>query len=339
MFWASRNASGADLTAPLIVKPGVQEQLRRLDTLIFDIDGVLIDFTASIRRVNVLSIPAYLRTLPNWTAPDDLLTSEDIERFKRAGGFNDDWDLTYAAVLLYLFKAARFESRDAAALHPLPPTIADYTDALARGGGWLAAAEAFVFAQATVPEGRAIRAGYDTDRIRRIFQEMYAGDLAPRLYGFTPVLNPGRGAVRDDRSLLDVARVPRDRTLAVLTGRTLAEARIGLEMVGLDRLIPLPAFGITKDDDFYKPEPWGMRALLTRLGARTALYIGDAPDDLRTVLRFRALPEAAAITLLSAQALTGPAGPAAAPLFAAADIVAPDVNTVLDLVTAAHRKA
>jgi phosphoglycolate phosphatase-like HAD superfamily hydrolase len=74
-----------------------------------------------------------------------------------------------------------------------------------------------------------------------------------------------------------------------------------------------------------------MRALLARLGSRTALYIGDAPDDLRTVLAFRNLPEAQAMTLLSAQVLTGPAGAASAPLFAEADVLAPDVNAVLDL--------
>ena len=74
-----------------------------------------------------------------------------------------------------------------------------------------------------------------------------------------------------------------------------------------------------------------MNALLTRLGARNAIYIGDALDDLRTVLAFRRLPEAAQITLLSAQVLTGTAGPDAAALFADADILAADVNAVLDL--------
>jgi HAD superfamily hydrolase (TIGR01548 family) len=298
------------------------------------VDGVLLDITASIRQVNIRSIPAFLRTLPGWSAPDDLVSSGDIECFKRAGGFNDDWDLTYAAVLLYLFKAIRYHATDAAVLHPLAPTIPEYASAIAARGGWLDRAEALVFEQVSGDEAGAIRALWDRDRIRRIFQEMYAGDLAPRLYGFTPVLNPGPGKVRDDRSLLDLSRLPRDKTLAVLTGRTLEEARVGLEMVGLDALIPLPARGITKDDGFYKPEPWGMRALLTRLRARVALYIGDALDDLRTVLAFRTLPEAEHITLLSAQVFTGTAGPDAARLFQDADILAADVNAVLDLLNA-----
>lgn len=318
------------------LRPGVRAVLPRVDTIVFDVDGVLLDVRDSIRQVNILSVPAFLRSLPGWTAFDDLLCSEDIECFKRAGGFNDDWDLTCAVVLLYLFKAARYRRRDATYLHPLAPTVADFTDAIAARGGWLSAAEAIVWDQTTPEEQAVVRSEWDQKRVLRLFQEMWAGDLSPRLYGFTPQFYPGKGAIRNDRPLVDLRRIPGDKTLAVLTGRTLEEARVALEKVGLDSRISLPGVqGVTKNDGFYKPEPEGMRTLLTRLGARVALYIGDALDDLRTVLAFRTLPESAHITLLSAQVLTGTAGTAGAPLFAQADIVADDVNLVLDLLKAA----
>lgn len=316
------------------VKPGTHELLARLDTLVFDVDGVLLDVRDSIRSVNVLAVPTYLRMLPSgWHAPDDLLTSEDIERFKQAGGFNDDWDLTCAVVLLYLWKGARENSRDAAALHLLSPTVAEFTNAVALRGGWLRAAEAAVFEQTTPGQEAAIRAQYDKKRAGRIFQELWAGDLSPRVYGYAPTINPGPGAVRRDRPLLDLSLLPgQNVTLAALTGRTLSEAQLALEMVGLDKRILLPGpQGITRDDGFFKPEPFGMRTLLSRLDARVALYIGDALDDLRTVLAFRALPEAAHTMLLSAQVLTGTVGLDAPRLFADADILAPNVNAVLEL--------
>jgi phosphoglycolate phosphatase-like HAD superfamily hydrolase len=164
---------------------------------------------------------------------------------------------------------------------------------------------------------------------------MWAGDLTKRLYGYEPAYYPGPGAVQNDRPLIDLSRLPTGKTLARLTGRTRAEAQLALEFAGLDGLIPLPERGITEDDGFHKPDPGGMRALLLRLGAQVAVYIGDALDDLRTVKAFRALPEAQNITLLSAQVLSGTVGPEAPALFADADILAPDVNAVLNLLNAA----
>jgi HAD superfamily hydrolase (TIGR01548 family) len=319
------------VTAPVRVSPEAAALLPRVDAIIFDIDGVLLDVSRSIRTVNCLSVPAYLRTLPGWTAPDDLLTSEDIERFKTAGGFNDDWDLTYAAVLLYLWKAAHYGSHDASRLHTLSPTIAEYTDAVSARGGWLRSAEAFLRERATPAEWEATLAGYDEARIRRLFQELWAGDHCRRLYGFEPAYYSAPGWIRLDRPLLDLSLVPANKTLAVLTGRTYSEAEFAVEMLGLAGRIPLPVHGMTKDDGNAKPDPSGLARLVVRLGCRTAVYIGDTVDDLRTVLNFRALPAASGVTVLSAQVLTGTVGPQAASLFAGADIVAPDVNDVLRL--------
>ena len=316
------------------VTPEARALLPQIDTIIFDIDGVLLDVSRSIRVVNCLSIPAYLRTLPGWTAPDSLLHSDEIERFKEAGGFNDDWDLTYAAVLLYLWKAVRYNRRDATDLHALSPTIDEYTKAIATRGGWLRSAEAFLREQSTDAEWLLVFADYRPEQIKRLFQELWAGDYCPRLYGFTPIHFPEPGKIRLDHSLLDARLVPHDRTLAVLTGRTRNEAILGVEMAGLADRIVLPFQGMTKDDGNAKPNPTGMATLVARLGCRVALYIGDTVDDLRTVLNFRDLPDTKGVTLLSAQVLTGTVGPNGPALFAAADILAPDVNAVLRLLPA-----
>ncbi len=318
----------------LRVSEATRALLARVDTVIFDVDGVLLDVFRSIRAVNCLCVPAYLRTFEGWSAPDTLLASEDIEPFKRAGGFNDDWDLTCAAVQLYLFKAARYGMRDAVALHPLSPTITEYTDAIAARGGWLAAAEAYLREEATAAEWAALRAEYDPARVRRLFQELWAGDWCPRVYGYEPTYYPGPGKVRLDRPLLDITLLPTDKKLGILTGRTLTEAEVALEMCGVAAAIPLPAQGITKDDGHHKPEPGGLVEITGRLGARVALYIGDTLDDLRTVLAFRALPETAEVTVLSAQVLTGTVGAEAPTLFAPADIIADDVNGILRLLNA-----
>jgi hypothetical protein len=158
---------------------------------------VLLEVSRSIRKVNCLSVAAYLRTLPGWTAPDDLLTSDDIEQFKEAGGFNDDWDLTSPSFFFSCTSGVCIGLTDAAALHTLSPTVAEYTADIARRGGWLRSAEAI--ALGTAPSWPAD--WYDKPRIRQIFQELWAGDLCPRIYGFAPQYYPGPGWIRLDTPL------------------------------------------------------------------------------------------------------------------------------------------
>ena len=142
--------------------PEAARLLPLVDTLIFDVDGVLLDVSRSIRTVNRLVVPTYLRMLPEWTAPDDLLTSEEIERFKTAGGFNDDWDLSCAAVLLFLFKAARYSGRDAAGLHRLSPTVA--STPLRWRSGAAGSTTLRRFSLGWQPRRKSTRCGMDTTR-------------------------------------------------------------------------------------------------------------------------------------------------------------------------------
>jgi HAD superfamily phosphatase len=320
------------------ITPHAQELLPRVDTIIFDVDGVLLSVAHTIRRVNCQAPVEYLRHLPGWTAPDDLLISEEIERFKRAGGFNDDLELTDAVVLLYLYKAARYGSQDAAFLHALSPTIAEFTDAIAQRGGWLTAAEAIIHEYATPTEGNAIRQSYDRPLIHRFFQEIRGGDLCERLYGYRPCYFPGPGSLHNDLVLIDASLLPTDKQLAVLTGRTRTEAEIALEQTGITDRIPMETHVMTSDDGSHKPDPDGLRRLVERLDSRVALYIGDARDDLRTVLNYRrSLPQHSTLNtqhfppVLSAQVLSGTVGTEAPTLFAEADILAADVNAVLRL--------
>ena len=46
--------------------PHAQAQRDALDAVIFDMDGVLLDITQSIRVVNCLAVPYYLRTVLGW---------------------------------------------------------------------------------------------------------------------------------------------------------------------------------------------------------------------------------------------------------------------------------
>ena len=179
-----------------------------IDAVIFDMDGVLLDISGSIRVVNCLSVPYYLRTVLGWPAPDDLLTSADIEMFKNAGGFNDDWDLTYALVLHYIAKGHEHPSAAPETLNVIQPNLARYAARIKERGGWLRAAEEIAFEHLTRDDRLAVETDYRKYLIKQIFQEMFAGEYCERLYGYAPTLYTGPGYINNDRPLLDLAKLP-----------------------------------------------------------------------------------------------------------------------------------
>ena len=68
------------------------------DSLIFDCDGVLIDITKSYDQTIITTTKYVLETLANIDDSIDI-DFKIIDGFKSTGGFNDEVDLTYAAIL------------------------------------------------------------------------------------------------------------------------------------------------------------------------------------------------------------------------------------------------
>ncbi len=314
----------------IYVTPTALAKRAEIDAIIFDMDGVLIDISRSIRVVNCLAVPFYLRTVLGWPAPDDLLTSADIELFKNAGGFNDDIDLSNALVLFYIAKGRENPSAAPETLNVLQPNLNRYAARIKERGGGLKAAEAVMMEHLTRDDLLAVETDYRKHLVKQVFLEMFAGEHSERLYGFAPTLYTGLGYINADVPLLDVTRLPADKLLGIQTGRSLEEARFGLELCGLSERIP-NANLITAGDGFKKPHPGGLLALAKRLNFTNAVYVGDTWDDLRTVQRFNNAPLGEA-RFLSVQVLTGPAGASNERLFrtSGADVIAADINEALD---------
>ena len=69
-----------------------------IDSLIFDCDGVLIDITKSYDETIISTAKYVLENLANIHDSIDI-NFKIIDGFKSTGGFNDEVDLTYAAIL------------------------------------------------------------------------------------------------------------------------------------------------------------------------------------------------------------------------------------------------
>ena len=235
------------------------------DAVVLDVDGVLVDVEDSYRRAIVESIErVYDRTI----------RKEDVQRFKDAGGFNNDWALTYAAALYVLATAEGYDR-----------SIAAYTGAIAGRGGGLDAAEDVVTDALGANATERVRERWDQERLRDVFQQLYLGtDLYRAIEGGDPDIESD-GFVHDEPVIVDRETIEalRERyDVGVLTGRPAEEASIALERVGLD----VPAgHRFTMDDwEAGKPDPHALVTLAERFDADAVAFVGDTVDDVRTAV-------------------------------------------------------
>ncbi|TYL38339.1 TIGR01548 family HAD-type hydrolase [Natronococcus pandeyae] len=235
------------------------------DAVVLDIDGVLVDVADSYRRAIVDSVErVYDRTI----------RKEDIQQFKNAGGFNNDWELTYAAALYVLATEEGYRG-----------SIDDFTDAIAAEGGGLEAAESVVRDAIGAQATQRIQNRWDPEELRDVFQQLYLGaDLYRGLEGGEPDIET-RGFIHDEPVILEAET--RDALLerydvGVLTGRPAAEAEIALDRVGLEEAIPLEHRFTMDDWEEGKPHPRALTTLADRFDAERVVFVGDTLDDVRT---------------------------------------------------------
>ncbi|WP_096390603.1 TIGR01548 family HAD-type hydrolase [Halopenitus persicus] len=237
----------------------------QVDAVVLDIDGVLVDVADSYRRAIVESIDrVYGATIAR----------EDVQPFKDAGGFNNDWELTDAAALYVLA-----DRRDPG----IDPTVPDFADRVAAAGGGLAGAKDVLADALDAAAWDAVQEEWDPDRLRDVFQALYLGtDLYRDLEGGDPPIEAD-GYIHDEPVLVDpgtIDALQKRFDVGVVTGRPAAEAEIALDRVGLD----LPEIHRFTMDDWAegKPHPAALVTLADRFEATTVAFVGDTLDDVRT---------------------------------------------------------
>ena len=230
----------------------------RLDVLLFDMDGVLIDVTKSYRETIRRTVRVYLKQclgFPGaqlrWVAPDD------ISLFKSAGGFNNDWELT-SGLLLYLLsfsnlppssRRLRFNKVEEAVrylrkassrgtllnvLLPKKEKLLSFIETVKSSGGGLAGVQRTLRKiSATSWDGWIYRTG-DLDQenlVQRIFQEIYLGDQFERHYHLQPLFYQGPGFHLRERCLISpkiLKSLHSQLRLSIASGRPRFEAELAL---------------------------------------------------------------------------------------------------------------
>jgi len=236
-----------------------------VDTVVLDIDGVLLDVADSYRQAVVDSVERVYGTT---------VDRDELQAFKDAGGFNNDWLVTDAVALYVLAGQAGYEA-----------DIETFTDAIAAHGGGLEGSEAVLAAELPNATFEAIIDDWNPDELREVFQALYLGaDLYRELEGDEPLFETA-GYIHDEPVLVD-ARTLETLTgqynVGVVTGRPAAEATIALDRAGLD---VDDTHRFTMDNwEQGKPHPHALMRLADRFDSESVVFVGDTLDDIETAV-------------------------------------------------------
>jgi HAD superfamily hydrolase (TIGR01548 family) len=243
----------------------------QVDAVVLDIDGVVVDVADSYRRAIVESIER---------VHGDTIEKTAIQSFKDAGGFNNDWELSYAAALFVL---VRREGLDL--------DVAEFTDRIAvkraesedtESADGLDAAEAVVDGALSASASERVRADWTPEHLREVFQQLYLGaDLYAEIEGVEAEID-ATGFIHDEPVLLDGETLDRlaDYPLGVITGRPADEADIAQRRANLD--VPEDRRFTMDDWEEGKPHPRALVTLAERFDADSVVFVGDTLDDVKT---------------------------------------------------------
>jgi HAD superfamily phosphatase len=239
----------------------------RPDTVVLDVDGVLIDVEPSFReavRRTVASVQAAMGVEDPWTP-----SLADVAALKRAGGFNDD---VVSSIALAAIGAGGAAGR-----------LGEVLAAVDAAGGGLPGL------RVAAPDLPRI----DGALCLRIFDEHYWGAYRFRtVFGEEPRhVTTAAGLVDDERPLVDADLPRRLREtadvgwVALITGRTPVELDAALALLGWS---PGDLDAVVTGDVVRKPDPACLDRILDGCGSRAAVYAGDVRDDWELVRRHRA---------------------------------------------------
>lgn len=303
------------------LREGISGKLKEVDSLVLDIDGVIVWVAESFRQAICQGVQFYLNQVLEWPEGELAIEPHETEFFKQAGGFNNDWDLALAVLILYLSKASRFNHKKIRELKKSGWSIEEYTYYLAQEGGGLASVE------------KILRQKIDVkvqETLATICKEIYAGEeFYQELYGDKIKYVKGKESlIHKEEVILNTSKLLGvNKKLAIVTGRTWSEAKLVLRKVGLLEYIPREHI-LTEDDGLRKPDPETLNVIAKRLGTKLGMFIGDTLDDLRTT-------KGTNVPFMAACVLSGAGGKEGENIFRqeGAGLIAPQVNSILDLLT------
>ena len=248
------------------------------DSIIFDCDGVLIDVTKSYDTTINKTISYVLKEIANITV-DTPLTNEILLTFKSTGGFNDEIDITYAAILCFI--AAEKLNKN--------PTkfILDVINNADESG--IVYIENFLNKINVDISDIKPRLKYPSidknDLIHSTFDQLFFGpELYSKIYQKKSKFSE-KGFIENDNvivnsELIEALKKRFNDKIAVVTGRGFNAISSSLKEILNHFNVENSVFLEDEPRDLAKPNPQSLIRSMKGLNSKNCLYVGDSMEDM-----------------------------------------------------------
>ncbi len=250
--------------------------LNEIDTIIFDCDGVLIDITKSYDQA-IIKTTQYV--LENFTKIDDAISVDFkiIDGFKSTGGFNDEVDLTYAAIIS-LVAAKKLEKDQTSFIFDV------IKNADSRG---IKSVEKYLESQVDISDIKkqlSYPGTHHENPLYQIFDQLFYGpELYQKLFRISSKFSEP-GLIEQDEVILNNLLIEKiqkkfNSKIAIVTGRGKESTSYSLKTL-LERFnLKNSTFLEDESRELAKPNPQSLLDAIKGMNSVSTLFIGDSMED------------------------------------------------------------
>ena len=252
------------------------EILNEIDAVIFDCDGVLIDITKSY-DLAIIKTTQYV--LENLAKIDSSINVDFkiIDGFKSTGGFNDEVDLTYAAIISLV--AAKKLEKDQTSF------IFDVIKNSDSSG--IISVEKYIENQIDISDIKkqlSYPGTHHDNPLYQIFDQIFYGpELYKKLFNNTSNFSDPGLIEQDDVILNDILieklQKKFNSNIAMVTGRGKESVRYSLKSLLTKFNLPNSVFLEDEPRELAKPNPQSLLNSIQGMSCTTTLYVGDSMED------------------------------------------------------------
>jgi len=252
------------------------EVLDEIDAIIFDCDGVLIDITKSYDQA-IIKTTQYV--LENFAKINDTINVDFkiIDGFKSTGGFNDEVDLTYAAIISLV--AAKKLGKDQTSF------IFDVIKNSDSSG--ISSVEKYIEKQvdiSNIKKQLSYPGMHEENLLYQIFDQLFYG---PKLYqklfkNSSKFSEPGLIEYDDvilNNSLIEKLQNKFNSKIAIVTGRGKESTSYSLKTLLEKFDLKNSTFLEDESRDLAKPNPQSLLDSIKGMKSISTLFVGDSMED------------------------------------------------------------